>query len=339
MGAIVAGAGAPAAGSVRDATIRPAGAHIAARRTRPSGAVVFPATGSWYAITRGHLTIGRGRLTLWHSPGAGWSARRIGVVVVGRGTLAFQYAHRLYMGPFDGRVRAIAHREMPLGWDGRRLYTNSYPRRALLLRGATGRLLKTLSPLPFRSDPVATRGSVYLVLQGELLRAHGAHMLKLTSLAAVGVSIDSWLQRVGGLLAFQDDRHLTILRPDGSVFARTPLPSSHGDAGALSSSPVEDPAGNTLAFTAAYGESTDPNVPTRARGTEIVYLLRAGAHTGVPVHTQHVRFNVCERGASLSWRGTRLRYANSEGDTALIDTRPGGPAAPRARQSGGSGGV
>ena len=291
----------------------------APRSDGPAGAAVFPATGSWYAFERGHLIIGRSRVTLWRSPGAAWSARHIGLVDVAVRRFAFQYAHRLYMGPFDGRVRAVARREMPLGWADGRLYTNSYPRRALLLRGPTGRLLKVLSPLPFHSDPVVADGSVYLILGGDLMRARGAQAQRLGSLRGLGMSADSWLQPIGTMLELLDNRRLTILRPDGSMFASTQLPRRNGKTGSLSGSPVANASSTAVAFTAAYGESADPNAAAWAQGTETTYVLWAGARRASAVHTEDVNFRVCERGAGVAWHGTWLLYSNSEGNVVLID--------------------
>jgi hypothetical protein len=299
-----------------DGRVRRAGAP---RSAGPPGAAVFPATGSWYVFARGHLIIGRDHRTLWRAPGAGWSATHIGVVVVRGRMFAFQYAHRLYMGPFDGKARAVARNEMPLGWSKRRLYTNSYPRRALLLRAPTGHLLKVLSPLPFHTDPVVADGSVYLTLGGSLMRARAARAQRLASLSSLGMSADSWLQRVGTLLELQDNRRMTLLRPDGSVFASTPWPRRHGDAGTLSGSPVADASGHALAFTVAYGESPDQNAAAWAPGEETVYLLREGARTAAPLHTEDVSFRACERSAGVQWHGSWLLYGNSEGNVVLID--------------------
>ena len=348
--AIVAGAGALAAGSLGDgpaalcghrlcrrdrlpAPITLTTTHAAflitrdgwIRRTRsprsagPPGAAVFPATGSWYAVSRGHLIIGRGHRTLWRARAADWSTRHLGLVDVAGRRFAFQYAHRLYMGPFDGRVRAVARNEMPLGWTGGRLYTNSYPRRALLLRGPAGRLLRVLSPLPFHSDPVVADGSVYLILRGDLMRARGARAQRLHSLRGLGMSVASWLQPIGRMLELSDNRRLTILRPDGSVFASTLLPRPDGETGSLSGSPAANASASAVAFTAAYGASTGPNAAAWAQGTETTYVLRAGARRASAVHTEDVNFRACERGAGVAWHGNWLLYSNSEGNVVLID--------------------
>jgi hypothetical protein len=52
MAAMLAGAGALAAASPGDGGARRGGVP---RSEAPAGAVVFPATGSWYAFSRGHL--------------------------------------------------------------------------------------------------------------------------------------------------------------------------------------------------------------------------------------------------------------------------------------------
>jgi hypothetical protein len=175
---------------------------------------------------------------------------------------------------------------------------------------------------------------VYLILDGELMRARGAPAKKVVSLAALGMSADSWLQAVGTLLELQDNRRLTVLRPDGSVFASTALPRRHGEPGTMSSSLVLDPHRHAVAFTVAYGESTDPRAATRAHGHETLYLLRDGARTAAAVHTENVRFRVCERGAVVHWRGSWLLYENSEGDRALVHAAPPRPER-RRRHSGG----
>ena len=113
---------------------------------------------------------------------------------------------------------------------------------------------------------------------------------------------------------------MVVLRADGSEFAWTPLPRSRGESERISSPLVVAAQGDAVAFAATAGESNDPNAARRAHGTETVFLLRPGARTAVPVHTERVDFKVCERGASLQWHGKWLLYSNSEGDLAVIDT-------------------
>jgi hypothetical protein len=111
-----------------------------------------------------------------------------------------------------------------------------------------------------------------------------------------------------------------VLRPNGSVFAWTRLPSSRGQSQSISSSLVASPHGNAVGFAAAAGRPNNPDAARRAHGTETVFLLRPGAQTAVAVHTARVAFKVCERGANLQWHGKWLLYSNSEGNVAVIDT-------------------
>jgi hypothetical protein len=181
-------------------------------------------------------------------------------------------------------------------------------------------VLSVISPLPFHADPFVAHGSLYFVVRGVLMKARGARVRRIASLASLGMPRDTWVQPMGGLLVLQDNRRLIVLNPGGSVFAWTPLPRRNGETESISSSLVADARGNAVAFTATYGQSDDPNAAARARGVETVYLLREGARAAVPVHTQDVRFRVCERGAGVQWNGRWLRYDNSEGNLVMIDT-------------------
>jgi hypothetical protein len=113
---------------------------------------------------------------------------------------------------------------------------------------------------------------------------------------------------------------LVVVRPGGSLFARTRLPPGHGQGESVSSSLVVAPRGSAVAFTAAAGRTGDPGAAGRAHGTETVYLLRRGAHQAIPVHREQVAFAPCERGASLQWHGSWLLYSASEGNLAAIDS-------------------
>jgi sugar lactone lactonase YvrE len=180
--------------------------------------------------------------------------------------------------------------------------------------------VKTVARQPLGSDYVVANGSLYFITHGVLMSALGTSIRRLASLAALGISPGPWLQSLGRLLELQDNSRLVVVRPDGSEFAWTQLPRTQGQAESISSSLVVAPRGNAVAFTAAAGESNDPNSARRARGTETVYLLRPGGRVAVPVHSERVDFKVCERGASLQWHGKWLLYSNSEGNLAAIDT-------------------
>jgi hypothetical protein len=285
----------------------------------PLGAIFFPGTGTWFQIRDRHLIVGRGRTSVWRSHREIASRWQLGLVTVGPQTVAFQHDHKLYLAPISGAERPVASREMPLGWTGGGLYTYRYQGHELLLRSDAGTLLKTIARQPLGSDYFVMNGRLYFISHGVLERAHGMHTQRLVSLASLRMT-DPWLQPLGSLLELQDNSRLLVLRPDGSVFARTPLPRSDGAAESMSSSLVVAPDGSAVAFAAAAGEASDPNAAHGARGTESVYLLRARTRMAVPVHTETVSIKVGERGAGLQWHGNWLLYSNTEGSLAAIDT-------------------
>jgi hypothetical protein len=234
--------------------------------------------------------------------------------------VAFQHDHKLYLAPGTGAERPVAARELPLGWTRGGLYTYRYQGRELLLRSVTGRLLKVIARRPLGSDYQVASGRLYFISRGVLMSARGARTRRLASLAGLGLSADSWLQPLGRLVELMDNNRLVVLRPDGSEFAWTPLPRSQGESESISSSLVVAPHASAVAFSAAAGESNDPNAAEPGHGTETVYLLRPGARMATSVHTERVDFKVCERGASLQWHGKWLLYSNSEGNLVAIDT-------------------
>jgi hypothetical protein len=286
----------------------------------PKGAAWFPGTATWFRIRLRHLIVGRGTRPLWRSHGKIASRRQLGVIAVGPHTVAFQRDHKLYLAPLGGVERPVARAELPVGWTRAGLYTYRYRGRELLLRSDTGALLKTIARRPLGSDYVVANGNLYFITRGVLMSARGARIEALASLAGLGLSAGPWLQSLGGLLELQDNSRVVVLRSDGSVFAWSPLPRSQGESESISSSLVVASQGSAVAFVAAAGESNDPDAARRAHGTETVFLLRPGARTAVPVHTERVDFKVCERGASLQWHGRWLLYSNSEGNVAVIDT-------------------
>lgn len=286
----------------------------------PPGASWFPGTGTWFEIRRGHLVVGRGRRTLWRSR-ATIASNSLGVISAGPRAVAFQHSHMLYLAHYGGAERAVAPRELPLGWSSRGLYTYSYPRHRLLLRADTGTLLDTVGlprPQQYQLDPRTK--TVYLIAHGVLMGARGARTWRLGALRGFGMSSNSWMVPLGGLVELQGERRLVLVRPDGSRFASTPLPRDAGQPDGLSSQLEVAPGADAVAFSIAFGRSDNPDTTRRARGTEVVYLLRAGAHTATPVHAEHVTFAVCEREASVQWHGRWLLYSNSEGNLAAIDT-------------------
>ncbi|HWE13299.1 MAG TPA: hypothetical protein VG365_07300 [Solirubrobacteraceae bacterium] len=289
-------------------------------RPFPQDAVWFPGTDTWFRLRHGRLIVGRGREPLWRSRGEIASRWQLGLVSLGPHTVAFQHDHKLFLAPLRGAERPVARAELPLGWTRGGLYTYRYRGRELLLRSDTGALLKTIARRPLGSDYVVANGSLYFITHGVLVSAHGARTQRLASLASLGVSAGPWLQSLGRLLELQDNNRLVVLRPDGSLFAWTPLPRSQGQSESISSSLVAAPHGSAVAFAAAAGGADNPDAARPAHGTETVYLLRPGARMAFPAHTERVDFKPCERGASLQWHGHWLLYSNSEGNLTAIDT-------------------
>lgn len=308
---IVAGAASRSVGYQigRDGRIRRVGAPAS---RIPHGAAVFAATGTWFMSQRGHLVVGRGRQALWRSRAALGSTSRVGVIMAGSRAVTFQHDHKLYIASRHGIARPVASREAPLGWTALGLYTYRYQGRELLLRTATGRLVKVLARGPFEVDPFAADGSAYFAAHGYVMRADGIRVRRLASLRSLGFSPRATsVQPLGRFLQLEDNSDLFVLRSSGSLFARTLLPRAAGRLETISSGLTVAPSASTVAFTAAAGSR---------RGTETVYLLRAGSDRATPIYREHVKFAVCERGADLQWHLGWLLYSNSEGNAAVIDT-------------------
>lgn len=291
------------------------------RTVLPPAASWFPASGTWYMLDRGHLIVGLGSRRLWRSRGTFTSRFQLGVIVAGPHVVAFQHDHELWVAPLGGAERPVATRELPLGSTTGGLYTYRYQDHALLLRSDTGALVKVIGRRPLGSDYQVQDGNLYFISGGVLMSAHGARTRRLASLSRLGVSAEPWLAPLGRFVELQDDRRLVVVRPDGSVFASIPLPSSDGHADAISSALAVDSDGRAIAFAAAAGEWKEtPSHPSGVHGTETVYLLRPGAHAAVPVHTEHLVFTPCERGAGVEWHGSWLLYTNAEGNLVAVDT-------------------
>ncbi len=290
-----------------------------ARSSFPRAAAWFPSTGTWYEIQHGHLVVGRGRTSLWRSHGEIASRDQLGVIIASSHMVAFQHDHKLYLVRLRGAERPVAKREMPLGWTSGGLYTYRYGDRQLLLRSDSGALVKTIARHPLGSDYFVAGGRLYFIVHGVLMSARGPRIRRLGSLASLRMP-DPWLQPVGRLLELEDNSRLVVLRSNGSLFAWAPLPRDDGHPESLSSSLIVAPDASALAFTAAAGESDNPDAAQRAHGTETVYVLWAGAQTATAVHTERVAFRACARGASVQWHRKWLLYSTSEGNLAAIDT-------------------
>ena len=73
-------------------------------------------------------------------------------------------------------------------------------------------------------------------------------------------------------------------------------------------------AGGDVAFTATKG-----NNAYGSSGTETVYLLPRGAHSAQPLYRKRIAFAVCERQATVAWRGAWLLYTTSEGYAVALN--------------------
>jgi hypothetical protein len=282
---------------------------------RQTAAAYFPGTGTWYRIEQGHLVVGRAGAPRWRSAGLFPERLRLGVVAASRQGVAFSYHKYLYVARPHGRERPVARGEGAVGWTAKGLYTYGGPGDRLLLRSATGKVIRTVARRPQEHAYDPATGSLYLVNHGALIVAHGARVQQTASLKALGLPPRATqLIPLSGLIELMTPTRIVILRPDGSVFASTPLPRNATISSGLAVAPGE----NEIAFTAAFGQSEDPNTTRRAHGTEIIYVLGAGMRKAFPVHTEHVTFEPCERGAGVTWHGGWLRYANSEGNVASV---------------------
>ncbi|MGH2859089.1 MAG: hypothetical protein ACRDMJ_16565 [Solirubrobacteraceae bacterium] len=229
----------------------------------------------------------------------------------------------------DGRVRRVAdaHSAYPRAaafFPGTGTWYEIRDLHLVVGRGArvdAGRVVRVIGARrPSAYDLDLATGSLYFVSRGVLFGAHGARSWRLGSLRGFGMSADTWMVPLGGLVQLMDNDRLAVVRPDGSLFASTRLPRDHGQPDTPSSQLQIAPDRSAVAFTVAFGRSQNPYATRRVRGSEVVYLLRPGAHAAVPLFVAAVRFAVCERGAWLQWHASWLLYGNTEGNLAAIDT-------------------
>lgn len=282
----------------------------------PPQADYFPGTDSWYEIQHGHLVATGAGAPRWRSKGLFPGRWRLGVVAASSQGVAFSYHGSLYVAPHGGGERAVARGEGAVGWTAGGVYTYGGPGNLVRLRAGDGTRIRTVARRPQEHVYDPATGTLYLIDHGVLLVAHGAHVKRVTTLPALGLPArSSWLTPLNGLIELMSPTRVVILRPDGSVFASTPTSPTATISSGLTVAPDRD----AVAFTAAAGLSDDPDSTQRARGTETIYLLRAGSRHASPIHTERVAFKPCERGAGVAWHGSWLLYTNSEGNIALVD--------------------
>jgi hypothetical protein len=286
----------------------------------PPGAGWWPYTGVWDKLAGGHLIVGRWQKRLWRSTGSFPRPYEVGAITVGPKAIAFSYGYRvprLYLAPLGGREQLVATGEYPIGWTRGGLYTGTSRGGGLRLRSVDGILGETLARQVYNYAYDHAGGSLYFLARGKLVRADGAAQQPIASLARLGLPAGRalQLQPLGRLVALTDRHHLVVLRRDGSVFAAARPPRGRTRVDGISSQLAAAPNAQAVAFTATRG-----NTAYGSNGRETAYLLQSGTHIARAVHTERVSFAVCERGASLQWRGRWLLYAASEGNTSIIDT-------------------
>ena len=291
----------------------------------PPGVSWFPDTGTWYRIQDRHLEVGLGHRPLWRSHGE-YTPRSLGVIMASSQGVAFQDDHKLYVAPLDGVESPVARREDPLGWTAGGLFTYAYLGRRLLLRNDTGGLVKVVARQAFKGDREVGDGRLYFVAGGALMTADGARTRRLVLLSRLGMSTSSFLQPVGSMAELQDNHRLALVRADGSVFASTPLPRSHGAPESITSAPVLAAHARIVAFAAQSDPTQNPHDPRPSTVTETVYLLRPGAHSAVAIEGESATFAPCTGGVNLAWHGRWLLFSAGEGTLALIDTTGARPA-------------
>jgi hypothetical protein len=282
---------------------------------------------SWFGLERHHIVIGRAMDRLWRSHDAyrGAHAGDVGRIALGQTTLAFSYYRGrrplLYVARYGGPEHTVARGEWPVAFTDGKLVTQSN-RSTVVLRGLDGRRLRVLA---WRVSDVEagprSRGVVFRV-KGKLFAFDGDRVRELATLRKLGFTAKSLsIQPLGRLVALRDQRRLVILDRAGRLVAKTPLPHGPKMVDGVSSAVVANASATAVAFTATSG-----NTAYGSRGSETVYVLRAGEHRARPVLTEKLLFKVCERMADLSWRGRYLLYSDTELRAAVVDVS--GHAAP-----------
>jgi hypothetical protein len=275
---------------------------------------------TWYRFSRGRLVIGHGKRTLWRSP-TRFRGRyvEVGAVVSGRAAVAYSVLHGRRQSLFVARrgqaERAVGIGETPLGFM-RSGALVSERRWTLLLRRARDwrarRLASGASDVVFDHREHAA----YFVARGWLERFDGARIRRLARLAPLRVGRRPQIEPLGRLVGLHGPRRLVVIRVDGSVFASTALPRPLRRADVVSSALAADARASAVAFAVSRGNSA-----SGSHGSELVYLLTPRATAARAVFRERLTFAVCERAASLSWRGPWLLYSSSERRVALVDTR------------------
>jgi hypothetical protein len=285
----------------------------------PRGVGWYPADGTWYAQQDGHLVIGRWHRRLWRSQGRFQPPYEVGAITIGAHALAFSFGNspRLFVAALGSGEREVADGEYPVGWTrGGDLFTHTSRSGGLRVRHASGALAGTVPGKVYDYTYDRASGDVFFARDGRLLRTDGSAPVAFARLARLGLTRRPEIDPLSRLLALRDKRRVVVLRRDGSAFASTRIPRRRTRVDGISSALVASPDGRSVAFTLTRG-----NTGYGSRGGDTIYLLRAGARRAAPLHTEHMRFAICERGADLAWHGRWLLYAAAEGNVVVLDGR------------------
>lgn len=285
-----------------------------ARLPVPRGASWF-ADLTWYRVERGRLVIGRRHRLLWRSRRTYGNGYGVGVAKASADHVAFSFLRRkrwrLYVAPLTGAERFVATDETPLAWThAGRLVT--LKRGRLLLRDAGGGLERIIAVAAVNPVVDHANGWIYFVRRRSVFRFDGRRVHELASLARLRLAGTPILEPTRRVLAVHTLRRLVVLGPEGTVVATAALPRRRARADGVSSAIVAKANGD-VAFTATSG-----NTASGSRGVETIYLLRRGSERAETLYRRHLRFEVCERGASLAWRRGWLLYAASEGRAVAV---------------------
>jgi hypothetical protein len=301
---------------------------ISRKPAQPSGVTWMAIAGAGAPVVQrgGHIGVLRSGREIWRSAGR---FRAAGVfATVGRRALAFSYERydderareSLYVAPLGGREREVAPGERPLGWTaGGELLSWRFRQGffGVFLRDWDGTLIRRVSARlrGVRFEP-ATGTVLALTRAGLLERFNGEHWRRLANLRALGFRrAASFEPLAGGLIGVRDGNRVGVLRADGSVFATAAFPAQRTRFSvAAQSGLVANASGSAVGFAVTRGNNGYGNA-----GVESLYLVRAGDSRPRMVYSGRLRFAVCERWASLSWRGDWLLYATTEGRTIALD--------------------
>jgi hypothetical protein len=264
--------------------------------------------------------IGHRKRTLWRSSRRfDTGSHDLGIVASSRAAVAYSVFRGRRQSLFIARLgeaeRKVGVGEVALGFVG--------PRALVAERAGTLVLRRGRDWMPQRVADHAgnvvfdhAEHALYFVAHGWLERFDGGRVRRLARLAALGVGRRPQIEPLGKLVGLHSGRRLVVLHDDGSAFASTALPRPRARVDTVSSALAADAQGTAVAFTVSSGNSG-----YASRGSELVYLLRPGSTAARAVFRERLTFAVCERAASLAWRGPWLLYSSTEERVAVIDTR------------------